>query len=89
MNKEGYKTPTEDAAVDNESVREQLRKKYHIREGDAVKMVVNTRKAAIEGEVKEVLRVRIKEIHKHFVTVIRPNGIVESFQWWDFERRRK
>lgn len=89
MNREGYKTPTEDVAIGNETIRERLREKYHIREGDAIKMLLDTQRGALEGTVKEVTQVRIKAIHKHFVTVIRSNGLIESFQWWDFSNRRK
>lgn len=89
MNKEGYRTPTEDKAIGNETRREKLRKKYKIREGDIIKMKIEIRpdKAKEETETKKV-RVRIKEIHTHLVTVEYPWGVIESFTWWDFERRR-
>lgn len=88
MNKEGYHCPTEEAAVGNETVREKLRKKYHIREGDVIKMKIEVYKGAgSEERVKRVVKVRVKEIHKHFITVIRPDNMIESFQWWDFQNR--
>lgn len=90
MNKEGYHCPTEEAAVGNETMREKLRKKYHVREGDTIRMIIETAKGAgFEGTKSEVRKVGIKGIHRHFITVIRPDNIVESFQWWDFNRRRK
>lgn len=88
MNKEGYRCPTEDAAVGNETVREKLRKKYHVREGDVIKMKIKMyKRAGSEERVEKVTKVRVKEIHKHFITVIRPDNMIESFQWWDFQRR--
>ena len=88
MNKEGYRCPTEDTAVGNETVREKLRKKYHVREGDVIKMKIKIYKGAGSEEREEkVTKVRVKEIHKHLITVIRSDNMIESFQWWDFERR--
>lgn len=88
MNKEGYRCPTEDAAVGNETVREKLRRKYHVREGDVIKMKIEMyKRAGSEERVEKVTKVRVKEIHRNFITVIRPDDMIESFQWWDFQRR--
>lgn len=90
MNQEGIRTPTEDAAVARETRREKLRKKYHIKEGDVVQMEIDAPKGlASEAETKVISKVRIKEIHECFVTIIRPSGLLESYQWWDFTRRKK
>ena len=43
MNSEGYRTPTEDKAIGNETRREKLRKKHKIREGDIIKMKIEIR----------------------------------------------
>lgn len=90
MNHEGYKTPTEDAAVGRETKREKLRRKYNVREGDAINMKIEISQGTdSEAVVTGIVKVRVKEIHEHFITVIRPSGIIESFQWQDFKRRRK
>lgn len=89
LNKEGYRTPTKDKAIGNETRREKLRKKYRIREGDIIKMKIEIRTdKAKEETVTKKVRARIKEIHTHLITVEYPWGGIESFTWWDFERRR-
>lgn len=85
----GMHKKSEDAAVGIEIEKERLRKKYQIHEGDVVRMILSTRRGALESEREEMAAVRVKEIHRYFVTIIRPNGIVESFGWQDFSRRRK
>lgn len=88
MNKEGYHCPTEEAAVGHEAMREKLRRKYHIREGDVIRMKIEMHTdPASDERKKKVAKVRVKEIHKHFITVIRPDNMIESFRWWDFEQR--
>ena len=90
MNKEGYKTPTEDVAIGNESKREKIRKRYHIREGDIIKMRIEGKSdPGSEAVITKIVRVRIKGIYTHHVTVQLPSGVVENFQWWDFEQRRR
>ena len=72
----------------NETMREKLRKKYHVREGDMIKMKIKMYKGAgSEERVEKVTKVRVKEIHRNFITIIRPDNMIENFQWWDFERR--
>lgn len=66
-----------------------LRKKYRIREGDIIKMSIESRPDKIlEATVIKKERVRIKGIYPHLITVELPCGLLESFAWWDFERRR-
>lgn len=90
MSRKPYKTPTEDAAVGNETRREKLRRKYNVREGDVINMKMKVSQGAdSEAVIENIVKVRVKEIHEHFITIIRPSGIIESFQWWDFERRRR
>lgn len=90
MNKEGYHCPTEEEAVGHESMREGLRKKYNIKEGDVLRMSIpNTKGEDPDGRKDKNVKVRIRELHKHFVTVILPSGLLESFRWWEFEQRRR
>lgn len=90
MNREGYRTPTEDVAIARETRREKLRERYGIREGDMVRMMLPVRKSLTEESTYEsVLNVRVKEIHEYLITVVRPGGTIESFQWRDFEKRRR
>lgn len=85
-----YKTPTEDTAIGNETRREKLREKYNVREGDMICMKIKVSQGAdSEAAISRIVKVRVKEIHEHFITIIRPNGIIESFQWCDFNRRRR
>ena len=71
MNKEGYHCPTEEAAVGHEAMREGLRKKYNIKEGDIIQMSVPILKGGdCDKRINKTVKVRIMEIHKYFVTVI-------------------
>lgn len=86
-----YKTPTEDAAIARETVREKLRKKYDVREGDVIRMKIDTNTGSCSGDEKKVIkRVRVVEIEPHNITVRipHPSDYNMSFGWWDFERRR-
>ncbi len=92
MNREGYRTPTEDAAIARETAREKLRAKYGVREGDVIRMELqegfdNT----IMKPKKAICRVKVVEIHKNLIVIQRPYpaDYNESFTWWDFERRRR
>ena len=86
MNREGYKTPTEDAAIKRETMREKLRAKYGVREGEMIRMRL---KLGVEELAKEgIVRVKVVGINKHHITIERPAGYKESIDWWDFERRR-
>lgn len=86
MNKEGYKTPTEDAAIARETAREKLRAKYNVREGEMIRMRLKV--SADEKAREGIMRVRVVEIHKHHITIERSGGCKESIIWWDFERLR-
>ena len=86
-----YKTPTEDAAIARETAREKLRAKYGIREGDVIRMKIDTNTGSCSGDVKQVIkRVRVVEIEPHNITVRLPypSDYNTSFDWWSFERRR-
>ena len=67
---------------------EQLRKDYVIKEGDVIRMKIEVHASADDRKTSKIAKVRVKEVDEHFVTVIRPDGFIESFQWWDFEKRR-
>lgn len=85
-NGEGYKTPTEDMAIGRETTREKLRRKYDIREGDVITLVI---KDTENGRpAKKKTRVRVKEIHKYFVTLETQAGYLRSMLWADFEQSR-
>lgn len=77
-----------DMAAEKNDKIEQLRKDYVIHEGDVIRMKIEVHASADDRKASKIAKVRIKEVHEHFVTVIRPDGFIESFQWWDFERRR-
>jgi hypothetical protein len=86
MNREGYRTPTEDAAINRETTREKLRAKYGVREGDRIRMRL---KMGVDELLKErIMRVKVVDIHKYHITIERPAGYKESFGWDEFERRR-
>lgn len=90
MNKSGCKDPVAETAVHNETERERLRKKYKIREGDTIRMFPTVREAKeYEKAEKKIVKVRIYEIHTNIVTVILPSGLLESFSWWEFEKKRR
>lgn len=85
-----YKTPTEDAAIARETAREKLRKKHGVREGDMVLMKLKVRHDAFSDSTKEaMLRVKVVDIHRYFIVIRRPAGYNESFDWDEFERRRR
>lgn len=87
MNKEGYKTPTEDAAIGRESMREKLRQQYNIREGDLVLIAIEVWEDKMH--VKQIIRVKVIEIHKYFVTLQMPAGYMQSMYWADFGRAKE
>lgn len=87
MNHEKYKDHTADYAVAREEMREQLRKQYKVKEGDVLKIRIKTLNA--EGnKVTKIIKVKVYEIHKYFVTVRMPAGYMRSIGWWEFERIR-
>ena len=86
MNKEGYKTPTEDAAIGRESMRERLRQQYGIREGNLVLITIDIREDKYIS--KQTVRVKVIEIHKHFVTLQMPAGYLRSMHWPDFRQAK-
>lgn len=86
MNKEGYKAPTEDAAIGRESMRERLRQQYGIKEGDLVLVTIDIREDKYIQ--KQAVRVKVIEIHKHFVTLQMPAGYMQSMYWSDFGQAR-
>lgn len=82
MNKEGYKTPTEDIAISRETLREKLRRQYGIKEGNELTIAIEvTRDGKME---RQKVRVKVKEIHKYFVTLQMPAGYCKSMMWDDF-----
>ena len=86
MNREGYKTPTEDEAIKRETAREKLRAKHGIREGDRIRMKL---KMGVEELSKErIMRVKVVDIHKYHITIERPAGYRDSIPWDEFEERR-
>ena len=86
MNREGYRTPTEDEAIKRETTREKLRKKYGVREGDRIRMKL---KIGVEELAKEkIIRVKVVDIHKYHITIERPAGYRDSIPWDEFEKRR-
>lgn len=88
--KEVYKDPTAQRAIGNVTKIEKLRKQHRIREGDVVRMNVEMQQELpTKKTFTKKVDVRIKEIHTHFVTVILPSGLLESFRWWEFEKRRR
>lgn len=87
MNREGYKTPTEDIAIGREAKREKVRKLYKVREGDKVKMQLEV-SDKFYGTKKVVRTVQVVSIHTDYITVD-CGKYTESFQWWDFEKRRR
>lgn len=86
MNKEGYKTPTEDMTIDRETTREKLRQQYGIREGDLVLIAIEVWEDKMHA--KQIIRVKVKEIHKYFVTLQMPAGYMQSMYWSDFGQAR-
>ena len=87
MNKEGYKTPTEDAAIGRESMRERLRQQYGIKEGDLVLITIDIREDKYIS--KQTVRAKVIEIHKYFVTLQMPAGYLRSMHWPDFGRAKQ
>lgn len=89
MNKSGCKDPVAERAISHETKRERLRKKHKVKEGDIIKMFLPVRDKVNERTEDKIVKVRIREIHTNIITVILPSGLIESFTWWEFERRRR
>ncbi len=87
MNHEGYPDPVAGRAIREEETREQLREKYKIKEGDVLKIRIQALNH--DGlKVTKIIKVKVYEIHKYFVTVRIPAGYMHSIRWWELERIR-
>ena len=86
MNKEGYKTPTEDIEISRETLREKLRRQYDTKEGNVLTIAIEvTRDGKTE---RRKVQVKVKEIHKYFITLQMPAGYCRSMMWDDFRKAK-
>ena len=90
MNKEKYKDPTAEYAIDEaekwERQQKQLEEKHGIKRGDVIQ-IIQTSYASGDGKIiTKKVKARIKALYPHVVQLQLANGIARSPTYWELER---